>query len=126
MEKKGATVDAYIKGFPAKVSTRLKAIRKVIRTAAPKAEEKISYNIPAYKLNGVLIYFAAFPRHIGIYPFPSTVKAFQKAAAGYKTGKGSIQFPLDKPLPLPLIRKIVAHAVKENRKKKAKSKAKTY
>ncbi len=112
------SVDEYIKSFPKNVGSRLKIVRGLIKKLAPKAEEKIGYNIPMYKLGGVLIYFAGHTNHIGIYPYPSTLKAFKQESAKYKTSTGSIQFPYDKPLPVPLIAKIVKYRVKEKLKNK--------
>lgn len=117
-KKQVKTVDEYIRVFPREVAVKLKIIRKLVKKSAPKVEEVISYHMPAYKLNGMLLYFAAYEHHIGFYPYPSTVKAFQKYTTKYKTAKGSIQFPLDKPLPLSLIRKIVKFRIKEKLEKK--------
>ncbi len=111
------TVDEYIKLFPKNVATRLRAIRAVVRKSTSGIEEKISYRIPAYAWNGVLIYFAAFEHHIGLYAFPTSIVAFKKELTGYKTSKGTIQLPHDKPLPLPLIKKMMKFRVDENRKK---------
>ncbi len=115
--KKPKDVDEYISWFPAETQKLLKQIRAIIRKAAPKAEEVISYNMPAYKLNGMLAFFAAYPRHIGFYPIPSGLAAFRKELSVYKQGKGSVQFPLDKPLPVGLITRIVKFRVKENLQK---------
>jgi uncharacterized protein YdhG (YjbR/CyaY superfamily) len=93
-------------------------IRRTIREAAPDAQEAISYQMPTFKLNGNLVHFAAFKNHIGFYPMPSGTEAFKKEISIYKSGKGSIQFPLDKPMPLSLIKKIVKYRVKENQKKR--------
>lgn len=117
-----AGVDEYISSFPPEVQQRLHQVRRLIRRHVPKAEESIRYGMPAYKHNGPLVYFAAFPHHIGLYALPSTQKAFQKELAGFKTGKGSVQFPHDQPLPLALIRSIVLFRRKEN---EAKSKTRT-
>ncbi len=122
--KKAATVESYIAVFPAPVAKRLRAIRAIIKKAAPDAEEQISYGMPAYKLGGVLIYFGGYEKHIGIYPYPTTVTAFKKETAKYKTGTGSIQFPHDKPLPLPLLGKIMRYRVAEQRKKNLTKKLK--
>jgi uncharacterized protein YdhG (YjbR/CyaY superfamily) len=125
--KKPRNVDEYIATFPANIQQRLKSIRRTIRKAAPDAEEKISYNIPGYKLAGAyLIYFAAFAKHIGMYPAPRRADEFKDELAGYGGGKGTVQFPLDKPLPLDLIRRIVQFRAKLNRETaqaKLKSKA---
>lgn len=111
-------VDAYIKSFPKDVALKLQSIRGVVRKNAKDAEEVLSYHMPAYKLNGMLVYFAAFKNHIGFYPFSSAIKAFKKDLVKYKTSKGTVQFPFDHSLPLPLIRKIILFRVKENLKKK--------
>lgn len=107
-------IDSYIVEQPIEVRERLEHIRHAIQTTAPKAEEVISYGMPAFKYHGMLVYFAAFKNHIGFYALPSGNAAFQKELSAYKQGKGSIQFPLDKPLPLALIKKIVKFRVKEN------------
>ena len=124
--KKPRNVDEYIAIFPPKVQQRLKNIRRTIRKAAPDAEEKISYNIPGYKLSGAyLIYFAAFAKHIGMYPAPRRANEFKDELAGYGGGKGTVQFLLDKPLPLDLIRRIVQFRAKLNQEMaKAKLKSK--
>lgn len=112
-------VGAYIATFPKKTAIKLTTLRALVQKSAPKAEEKIAYGMPAYKLAGrPLLYFAAFKKHIGFFPTPSAVEYFKNELVGYKTSKGTIQFPLDKPLPLPLIKKIVAFRVKENKLKK--------
>lgn len=116
------SIDEYIATFPEDIQTILKEIRAVIKTAAPKAEEKISYQMPTFFLNGNLVHFAAFKNHIGFYPTPSGTEAFQKELSVYKGAKGSIQFPLDKPMPLKLISKIVKFRVAENLQK-AKTKS---
>ncbi len=101
-------VDDYITGFSADVQKVLKKIRATIRKAAPKAEESITYQIPTYKLDGrVLIYFAGFAKHVSVYPAPREAKEFKKELAAYKGGKGTIQFPLDKPISYDLITRIV-------------------
>jgi uncharacterized protein YdhG (YjbR/CyaY superfamily) len=111
---KPTNTDAYIAGFPPEVQEKLQAIRQTIQQAAPAAEECISYGMPAFRLNGPLVYFAGFKNHIGLYALPSGNQAFNKALSAYKMGKGSIQFPLEKPLPLALIAKIVRFRAKEN------------
>jgi uncharacterized protein YdhG (YjbR/CyaY superfamily) len=114
--KQFSTIDEYLKTFPAEVQARLKKMRRTIRTAAPQAEETISYQIPTFKLGGKnLVHFAGFKNHIGFYPVPSAVAAFRKELAPYVRGKGSIQFPLDRPLPYALVKRIVAFRVKETR-----------
>lgn len=118
-----ATIDEYITGVPVEVQAMLEKLRQTIRTAAPDATEKISYRIPTFYLNGNLVHFAAFKHHIGFYPTSSGVSAFQDELSKYKTSKGAIQFPLDKPLPLELVKKIVGFRVTENLKKTAKNAA---
>ncbi len=118
-----ATIDEYITGFPVEVQAMLEKLRQTIRTAAPDATEKISYRIPTFYLNGNLVHFAAFKHHIGFYPTSNGVSAFQDELSKYKTSKGAIQFPLDKPLPLELVKKIVGFRVTENLKETAKNAA---
>ena len=112
------SIDQYICGFPEQVQTILSELRSSIRLVAPQAIEKISYQIPTFYLNGNLVHFAAFKQHIGFYPTSSGVIAFQQELSNYKTSKGAIQFPIDKPLPLELVKKIVKFRVKENSMKK--------
>lgn len=112
-----STVDEYIASFPPAVRKLLSAMRKTIKAAAPKAEELISYQMPAYKYKGVLVYFAAFEKHIGFYATPTGHAAFKKELSAYKTGKGSVQFPLTEPMPLDLVKRIVQFRVKENETK---------
>jgi uncharacterized protein YdhG (YjbR/CyaY superfamily) len=108
------TVDDYIRQFSPPVQLILQDIRQVILNAAPKATESIAYNMPAYKLNGKpLIYFAAYEHHIGLYATPSGHAAFANELAGFKQGKGSVQFPLSQTIPLDLIRKIVTFRCRE-------------
>ena len=114
-----ATIDEYIAGFPAGIQQLLEQVRATIKNAAPEAEETISYGMPAFRYQGRgLVYFSAFKAHIGFYPIPSGMKAFKKELSSYKTGKGSVQFPLDKPMPLELITRIVKFRAKENAHKK--------
>jgi uncharacterized protein YdhG (YjbR/CyaY superfamily) len=110
-------IDEYIAGFPAEVQVKLNKIRETIKKAAPGAKEKISYQMPTFDLNGNLVHFAAYPNHLGFYPAPSGINAFKNELAGFKSSKGAIQFPLDKPLPLDLISNIVSFRVKENLEK---------
>ncbi|MGO4291708.1 iron chaperone [Chitinophaga sp. RAB17] len=119
-----STIDEYIAGFPPDIQEILEQVRATVKKSAPKAEETISYGMPAFKQNGHLVYFAAFKNHIGFYPIPSGMEQFKAELAGYKTGKGSVQFPLDEPMPLTLIGKIVKFRVKENEKKSAAKKKK--
>jgi uncharacterized protein YdhG (YjbR/CyaY superfamily) len=114
------TIDEYIAGFPADVRAILSELRSTIRRVAPEATEKISYGIPTFYLNGNLVHFAAFERHIGFYPAPSGIAHFKKELQRYKQAKGSVQFPLDEPLPLDVIAAIVAFRVDENSRPKAK------
>ena len=110
-------IDEYIASCPEHVQEKLHELRATIIKAAQGAEEKISYRMPAFTLNGILVYFAAQTRHIGFYPSSSGVKAFIKELGSYKTSKGAIQFPLDQPLPLDLITRIVQYRVQENSKR---------
>jgi len=117
------TIDEYISSFPKEIQTLLEQVRETIHQAAPKAEEAIKYAMPTFVLNGNLVHFAAFKNHIGFYPVPSGIEAFKKELSFYKGAKGSVQFPLDKPMPLELISRIVQFRVNENLKKaKAKKK----
>ncbi|MFN0276633.1 MAG: iron chaperone [Chitinophagales bacterium] len=111
---KPETIDAYISGFPEPLQKLMQQLRATIKKAAPGAEEKISYAIPTFYLEGNLVHFAASKNHIGFYPAPSGLKAFAKEVAKFKNSKGAVQFPFDKPLPLSLITKIVKYRVKEN------------
>ena len=111
------TIDEYISGFPEDVRQILTQIRSVIKESAPGAVEKISYQMPTFYLNGNLVHFAAFPKHIGFYPTPGGIEAFKDEIARYKWSKGAVQFPLDEPMPYDLIRRIVAFRVAENSKK---------
>lgn len=111
------TVDSYIKSFPENIQALLQQIRSVIKENAPDAEEGFAYKMPAYKLNSrPLVYFAGHSKHIGFYATPSGHAHFSKELSEYNQGKGSVQFPLDKPLPLGLIARIVKFRVKENLK----------
>ena len=117
-------IDEYIAGFSIEVQEILQQLRTTIRNAAPGAAEKISYQMPTFYLNGNLVHFAAYKNHIGFYPAASGIAAFSKEIEIYKNSKGAVQFPIDKPLPLDLIEKIVKFRVAENfeRAKKKKSK----
>ena len=114
MENNFNSIDQYISRFTAEVQEILKTLRKVIKESAPDAEEKISWQMPTFVLHGNLVHFAAFKNHIGFYPAPSGVLEFQKESSEYKCAKGSIQFPITKPLPYELIRKVVKFRVEEN------------
>ena len=114
------SIDDYIAGFPPATRKALEQVRALIRVVAPDATEKISYAIPTFDLNGRhLVHFAGFAKHIGFYPIPSGIEAFREELAAYKQGRGSVQFPLDKPMPLDLIRRIVEFRVVENRARTA-------
>lgn len=108
------TVDTYIAAFPEAVQTQLRLLRETIRAAAPEAEERISYRMPTFAWHGILVHFAAYAHHIGFYPTPSGIAAFGPELARYTHAKGSVQFPLDTPLPLELVSRIVAFRVAEN------------
>jgi len=111
------SIDEYIETFPEDIQKLLEEIRATIKAAAPDAEEKISYQMPTFFLNGNLIHFAAFKNHIGLYPTPSGTKAFKRELSIYQGAKGSVRLPIDKPLPLKLISRIVKFRVAENLKK---------
>jgi uncharacterized protein YdhG (YjbR/CyaY superfamily) len=116
VKKQPDTIDEYIKTFPENVQAILEKMRQTIRKAAPDAVEAISYQMPTFKLNGKnLVHFAAFKNHVGFYPIPSGIEAFKKELSPYTQGKGSVQFPLDKPIPYSLVKKIVVFRAKENR-----------
>lgn len=117
-------INEYIAEFSPEVQKLLEQVRATIHKAVPEAQEAISYGMPTFRLKGNLVHFAAFTSHIGFYALPSGNVAFQKELTLYKTGKGSIQFPLDQPLPLDLITKIVKFRIKENAEKAALKKKK--
>jgi len=108
------TIDEYIKTFPKDVQIILEKMRQTIRKAAPEAVEAISYQIPTFKLNGNLVHFGAFKNHIGFYPTSSGIRAFKKQLTPYKGARGSVQFPIEKPIPYDLVGKIVKFRVKES------------
>lgn len=110
-------IDDYIGRFPPQIQEILEKIRAVVRETAPEAEEAIAYQMPTFRLNGNLVHFAAFKNHIGFYPTPTGIEAFQPELAAYAGAKGSVQFPLNQPIPYDLIRRIVAYRVEENRSK---------
>ncbi len=118
-----ASIDAYIAAFPADIRAMLEEIRQTIRQAATDAQEKISYQIPTFALHGNLIHFAAFKNHIGVYPGAAAIERFKRELAGYRTAKGTIQLPLDQPIPIDLIARIVRFNVEANARK-ARAKAK--
>jgi len=116
-EKYSESVSKYISGFPEETQQLLKQLRQTIITAAPEAEEVISYSMPGYKKNGMVVWFAGYSGHIGFYPGASGITAFKKELSVYKGAKGSVQFPLTKPLPLDLISNIVKFRISENQAK---------
>lgn len=121
------TIDEYIAAFPPAIQKLLEQVRETIHKAAPGAEEKISYAMPTFYLHGNLVHFAAFKNHIGFYPAPQGIEEFKKELARYEGGKGSVQFPLDEPLPLTLISRIVKYRALQNEdkaKEKEQAKAK--
>ena len=111
------TIDEYIAGFPEDIQIKLQEIRATIKSAAPDAQEKISYQMPTFYLKGNLVHFAAHTSHIGFYPAPSGIEAFKNELAAYKNSKGAVQFPINEPLPLDLIRRITIYRVVENLKR---------
>jgi uncharacterized protein YdhG (YjbR/CyaY superfamily) len=111
------SIDEYILQFPFEVQEILKTLRKVVKEDAPQAEEKISYQMPTFYLHGNLVHFAAHKNHIGFYPTPNGIEAFKKELSEYKGAKGSVQFPLEQPIPYELISEIVKFRVAENLKK---------
>lgn len=119
---KPQSVDEYIAAFPNDTQKLLEEIRSVIKKAAPEAEETINYAMPTFKLHGNLVHFAAYKNHIGFYPAPNGIDAFKDELSAYKGAKGSVQFPLNQPMPLDLISRIVKFRVKENLEKEAKKK----
>ena len=112
------SVDDYIASFPKNVQSKLKTLRTLVKDLAPEATEKISYGIPSYHLNGRLIYFAAFKKHIGFYPMKSVIGQFKDELTAFDTSAGTIRFSLDKPLPQPLIRRIIRYRIDQNKSKK--------
>jgi uncharacterized protein YdhG (YjbR/CyaY superfamily) len=118
-ERKGfRSIDEYIRSFPVDVRKKLTELRKVIQAQAPQAQEKISYQIPTFYLMGNLVHFAAYSKHIGFYPTSSGIRAFRNKLTKYKHSRGAVQFPLEEPLPMNLIRRMVKFRVRENTKKK--------
>ncbi len=114
------SIDAYIAQFPAHTRRMLEEVRGVVRSSAPEATETISYAIPTFYLNGNLVHFAGYRSHIGFYPGAKTIEAFRKDIEGYASAKGSVQFPLDRPVPGDLIRRMVEFKVAENLRRAAK------
>ena len=122
--QKFKTVDEYINSFPPDVRTVLQTLRQTIKEEAPEAEETIKYGMPTFTMQGNLVYFAAWKNHIGFYPITAAMEASIEELSAYKTsGKGTIQFPINQPLPLPLIRTIVQFRLKEQLESKTKSKS---
>jgi uncharacterized protein YdhG (YjbR/CyaY superfamily) len=119
-QSKPINVDAYIAAFPEETQVLLEAMRKTIAKAAPEAEEVISYQMPTYKLKGNLVHFAGYRHHIGFYPGSSGIAAFKEELSSYKNAKGSVQFPIDKALPLELVSRIVKFRVDEDLAKATK------
>jgi uncharacterized protein YdhG (YjbR/CyaY superfamily) len=118
-KKQFKTIDEYIETFPKDVQFILAKIRRTIKNAAPESEEVIAYQMPTFRLNGKnLVHFAAFKKHIGFYPAPSGISTFEKELSAYKSAKGSVQFPIDEPVPFKLIEKIVKFRAKEDLKRK--------
>jgi len=120
---KPKTIPEYIAAAPLPVQEKLYQLLACIRKAAPGAEESLKWGKPAFSYDRILVVFAASKNHVGFYPTPSAVKAFAKELSGYKTGSGSIQFPLDKPLPVSLVSKITRFRVKESREEDVKWKS---
>jgi uncharacterized protein YdhG (YjbR/CyaY superfamily) len=117
MRTKFEDIDTYIGSFPVETQRILDQVRATIQKAAPQAKEKINYGIPTFTLNGNLVHFAGFKNHIGFYPTPSAIEAFRKELSFYEGAKGSVKFPVDKPMPLDLISRIVKFRVKESQDK---------
>ena len=113
-KKELKSIDEYIATFPKNVQIILQEIRQAIRDAAPDAKEAISYQMPAFKLNGNLVWFAAFKNHIGFYPKASAIEAFKEKLSPYETSKGTVKFPINEPIPFDLIKEMVRFRVKEN------------
>lgn len=112
-----STVDEYISSFPEEIQEILENLRKTIKALAPNSVETISYQMPTFKLNGILVHFAAHKNHIGFYPTPSVIEKFQKELRNYEFSKGTIKFPINKPIPIELIRRILEFKIKENTRK---------
>lgn len=116
--KKVSTIDEYIQDFPKDVQLILEKVRKTIHEAAPDATEAISYGLATFKLNGNLVHFGGFEKHIGFYPAPNGIEAFKKELGKYQSGKGTLQFPINEPIPYDLISKVVKYRVQQNLEKK--------
>ena len=113
MNRKYNSIDEYISTFPKHIQVILEKIRQTIRKVVPKAEETIKYQIPTFKLNGNLVHFAAFKNHIGFYPTPSAIEAFQEELVSFEVSKGTVKFPIDERIPFDLVKKIVEYRVNE-------------
>lgn len=124
MDQSISTVDEYIAGFEEPVQTLLRQVRQTIREVVPEAEETIKYAMPTYVLFGNLVHFAGYKHHIGFYPAPAGITHFKEELSVYKNAKGSVQFPIDQPMPLDLIRRIVAFRVQDNLGRMASRKTK--
>jgi uncharacterized protein YdhG (YjbR/CyaY superfamily) len=118
---KPASVDEYIGAFPKDVQKKLKQLRSLIRKTAPGADERLSYGMPAFFLNGILVWYAAYAKHIGLYPKAAAIQRFEGNLSKFKHAKGSVQFPLDKPLPVQIITKIVKFRIAENARRSPKT-----
>ena len=116
------SIDHYHSFFTQEIKSKIEELRQAIKSAAPKSVEVISYNMPAFKMNKVLVYYAVAKNHIGFYPTPGPIIAFAKELSGYQTSKGAIQFPINEKLPLPLIKKIVKFRVLQDQESKPKKK----
>jgi len=114
MGRAPTNIDEYIAGFPEPIQAKLEKMRRTIRKAAPQASETISYQIPTFALEGNLVHFAAFKSHISFFPTSSGIEKFKRELSGYKGSRGTVRFPLDQPIPLPLVAKIVKFRVAEN------------
>lgn len=125
LKEQPESIDEYIAGFPQDVQDILQKVRSTIKSAAPDAEEAIKYGIPTFVLNGNLVHFGGFKKHVGFYPTPSVIEEFREELSVYQSAKGSIQFPLDKPMPYSLIEKLVEFRVMESREKAAVKQKKT-
>jgi uncharacterized protein YdhG (YjbR/CyaY superfamily) len=114
MAENAKTIDEYIAGFDPKIQMTLNKLRNFIKSEVPEATEKISYGMPTFYLNGNLVHFAAFKDHYGFFPSPSGIDEFEKELSSYRSGKGTLRFPLDKPIPWEIIKKVIQFRVKEN------------
>ncbi len=118
------SIDSYISEFPKEVQAILQQVRNAVKQAAPEAEEAIKYGIPTFLLNGNLVHFGAFKNHIGFYPTPSGIEEFKEELSKFKGAKGSVQFPIDEPMPVDLIKRIVKFRINKNTTKKSHRKSK--